>query len=332
MATRVSIKKLLITMGFKSSHAERVLDLYVKKYGGTDFNIEIITAMIVQLQKKDRAKDKHMKPFHTLKMTFERASQLKVNDKIDHMDFLGRYQMAKIIAKVGDSCKIHYDDVPKKWDTWSSCSAELFRFAECGSISRRLAHRLKYVKKGDTILVKLRDRGWKSGKITRFDGHSGQVQVCIGNTRKSWVHMDDVTRVKAVVKPDRKRRLDDSIHNYNDGAPQKKQKLNAKKQNEEMSKKLSLYQGKSDVVHTLNLEQLNSLENELQNGMTVIKEARERLLENKLLCVICLTNSKNIVMQPCGHLDVCNQCETQLSPKTCPRCQRPFTNCVAIRE
>eukprot|EP01083_Nonionella_stella_P075155 204113_1 len=98
----------------------------------------------------------------------------------------------------------------------------------------------------------------------------------------------------------------------------------------EMNKKLRLYQGKSDSIRTFNWEQLNVLESELQNGMRKMKEARERLLENKLLCVICLTNSKNIVMQPCGHLDVCHQCEEQLPSKTCPRCDQAFTHYVAI--
>eukprot|EP01083_Nonionella_stella_P146841 462398_1 len=115
---------------------------------------------------------------------------------------------------------------------------------------------------------------------------------------------------------------------------QNKEIMRLRKQNkthEQMNRKLSLYQGKSAEFHTLNLEQLNSLESELQNGMNRIKKARDRLLENTLLCSICLANSKNVVMQPCGHLDVCNQCEPKLPSKTCPRCQQPFTHCVVIK-
>eukprot|EP01083_Nonionella_stella_P253004 871060_1 len=104
-----------------------------------------------------------------------------------------------------------------------------------------------------------------------------------------------------------------------------------KQQNEEMNKKLSLYQSKSDEIHTLNLEELNVLESELQSAINGIKDAKERLLENRLLCVVCLTNSKNMVLQPCGHLDVCNQCEAKLPSKICPRCQQPFTNVIAIK-
>eukprot|EP01083_Nonionella_stella_P186142 680714_1 len=487
MATTDSIKTMLVAMGFQPSHVERALKVYKKNYGYGGVNVEVITEIVVRLQNKDKTKLKEKsklveKPFHSLKMTLQRATQLKVNDKIDHRDCAGRYQKATIKDKQGDYYKIHYNGWSRKWDILSNYRTQLHRFAEYGSISQRPAHRLKHVKQGDAVLLNISSYSskftWKTGKINRTDGHSGQVHISFekddGSVGYSWEHLDDETMVKRSVRS--KRKLDGNGHSSD--VPRKKRKLNnhntssnvsqsqeqdtpkwiqcvdcqkwrivlvsaanvanwtppkdwrcnmnetynkctlpqqtdmllrrkysekqlsalgkqrnammnheeplkeitsnntnntqtsesianamlkhqlqemdeklkkqknkikklqtRNKNNEEtskqfrdqMNKKLSLYQGTSKEIHTLNLEQLNTLESELHNGLNVTKEARERLLENRLLCVICLTNSKNIVMQPCGHLDVCNECEATLPSKTCPRCQRPFNNCVAIK-
>eukprot|EP01083_Nonionella_stella_P193836 715418_1 len=465
MATRDSIKTKLVTMGFQSSYVERALKVFMRRLTDTHhLNAEVITEIIVRLQNKDKTKlEVRRFNFNTLKMTLERATQLKVNDKIDHRDCAGRYQKATIKDKQGDYYKIHYNGWSRKWDILSNYRTQLHRFAEYGSISQRPAHRLKHVKQGDTILINTQS-GWIPGRIERTDAHSGQVHVYF-ETGRSWEHLDDVTRIKRVRKrkleddprtgvPRKKRKLNDSQANTSSNVAQSQEEdtpvwiqcvdchkwrivlvstsnvaswtppkdwkcsmndtsynkctlpqqtdmllrrkysekqlsalerqRNAIKNQEEasndmttnnnnntqtsesnamlkhqleemdekfkklqtqnnkneetskqfrdqMNKKLSLYQGTSKEIHTLNLEQLNTLESELHNGLNVTKEARERLLENRLLCVICLTNSKNIVMQPCGHLDVCNECEATLPSKTCPRCQRPFNNCVAIK-
>eukprot|EP01083_Nonionella_stella_P035227 96217_1 len=104
-----------------------------------------------------------------------------------------------------------------------------------------------------------------------------------------------------------------------------------KEEVDSIKKKLSLYHGKSAEINTLSLMELDSLDSTLQYAMNTVKEARERLLENKLMCIVCLKNEKNIVIQQCGHFDLCNECEQQLPKKICPRCQQTYGDITIIK-
>eukprot|EP01084_Bolivina_argentea_P146482 256453_1 len=101
-------------------------------------------------------------------------------------------------------------------------------------------------------------------------------------------------------------------------------------ENAQMIDKLNLYNGNTNMVSTLNLHELDALTLKLQNGMNVINEAKDRLLENKLYCTVCLKNQKNVVILTCGHFDLCNECETNLPAKICPRCDKPYDNMKVI--
>eukprot|EP01083_Nonionella_stella_P145225 454683_1 len=94
--------------------------------------------------------------------------------------------------------------------------------------------------------------------------------------------------------------------------------------------KMNLYNLQMEEFDVLSLEQLNELELKLHSGLNMIKEARDRLLENKLYCIICLKNAKNMFIQECGHMDICNQCEQNLPSKVCPRCQKAFVNITKV--
>jgi len=48
-------------------------------------------------------------------------------------------------------------------------------------------------------------------------------------------------------------------------------------------------------------------------------------------CIICLSNLPNIVYAPCGHLCLCNECNTELSKKhdhKCPLCRRKIESII----
>eukprot|EP01083_Nonionella_stella_P088729 247484_1 len=94
--------------------------------------------------------------------------------------------------------------------------------------------------------------------------------------------------------------------------------------------KMNLYNLQMEEFDKLSLEQLDELELKLYGGLNMIKEARDRLLENKLYCIICLKNAKNMFIQECGHMDICNQCEQNLPSKVCPRCQKAFVNITKV--
>ena len=114
-------------------------------------------------------------------MTWKEANELKIGDKVDHRDEVGRFLLATIKGKEGTKLKIHYDGWDEKWDTCQDYNIQLHNFAKSRSISHRKAHVLKDLKLYDLIECSpLRHPGWKLAEIRRFDSRSGQIQVyCI---------------------------------------------------------------------------------------------------------------------------------------------------------
>jgi hypothetical protein len=43
------------------------------------------------------------------------------------------------------------------------------------------------------------------------------------------------------------------------------------------------------------------------------------------ICVICMTDTKNCLLEPCGHLATCLSCYTEGKLKTCPCCRTTIT-------
>eukprot|EP00919_Chromeraceae_sp_WS-2016_P053385 GHVR01126786.1.p1 GENE.GHVR01126786.1~~GHVR01126786.1.p1 ORF type:complete len:116 (+),score=10.80 GHVR01126786.1:28-375(+) len=48
------------------------------------------------------------------------------------------------------------------------------------------------------------------------------------------------------------------------------------------------------------------------------------------LCCICYENEKNIALQPCGHMQTCELCSTQLPNAKCPICQVDITGKIKV--
>ena len=136
-------------------------------------------------------------------MTLQEVFKLKVLDKIDHRDQVGRFVLATVIKKQGTNLKIHYNGWSREWDTWSDYSREIHRFAVAKSISKRRAHRFEHLKKGDYVDINPSQlhRGWKCGEILRLDQASGQVQVAYEAMDKKryryWAHLDNKAEIAA---------------------------------------------------------------------------------------------------------------------------------------
>jgi hypothetical protein len=47
---------------------------------------------------------------------------------------------------------------------------------------------------------------------------------------------------------------------------------------------------------------------------------------NTSVCVICMTNVRNILLKKCGHICMCNQCVNKLVKKECPICRINFNS------
>ena len=74
----------------------------------------------------------------------------------------------------------------------------------------------------------------------------------------------------------------------------------------------------------------NSAENNNADMEEILLEQVEREREDKL-CVICQDQEKCIMILPCRHLCICQDCHTKIlrrnnlnqnNPKTCPICRR----------
>ena len=81
-----------------------------------------------------------------------------------------------------------------------------------------------------------------------------------------------------------------------------------------------------DVIDMLNMDELRILHMQIKEKLIEIREAKVRLMEDKLLCIVCMENPKNVFIQDCNHFDLCYDCVDKLTKKECPRCQEPFEN------
>eukprot|EP01084_Bolivina_argentea_P060615 110729_1 len=220
MSSKKDIRESLLSMGFSANYIDRAFTVYEKKYGYS-YNVEVMTEVIVRLQNKDNAKllknvfqqpsqpNTYIPAFDT-HLTLSEANTLKVKDKVDHRDRVGRYVLGTIVEKSGTNIKIHYNGWSRKWDEWCNYSNnhELNRLAKPTTISKRPAHRFKPIRKGDYIDINptMRHPGWTGGKIRRLDKHSGQVQIVYEVDKRYlyWAHLDDEKEIAAFsgkVKP-----------------------------------------------------------------------------------------------------------------------------------
>ena len=44
--------------------------------------------------------------------------------------------------------------------------------------------------------------------------------------------------------------------------------------------------------------------------------------ETELICIVCFENPKDIIYNPCGHYNMCNECYSKLKKKCCPTCRK----------
>lgn len=54
--------------------------------------------------------------------------------------------------------------------------------------------------------------------------------------------------------------------------------------------------------------------------------------DDSRLCIVCLTNLKNVILQPCNHVVFCVECAraAEDSPHQCPTCRKEFTSASVV--
>eukprot|EP01084_Bolivina_argentea_P256570 432020_1 len=119
MSTKETIQAKLVSLGFEQSYIQRAFKVSKKNWGHIS-NIEVITEIIVRLQNKDKATkqlpqqasfksvDNKSIPFENNNNTpfishisMDDALKLKINDKIDHRDHIGRFIYSTVKEKQG---------------------------------------------------------------------------------------------------------------------------------------------------------------------------------------------------------------------------------------
>eukprot|EP01083_Nonionella_stella_P271479 919894_1 len=100
--------------------------------------------------------------------------------------------------------------------------------------------------------------------------------------------------------------------------------------NQTLRDRVCYLNGTSDKLTTLDIYKLMKLESTLQNAMSRIRKERTRLIERRFSCIVCLERPKNILIDGCNHVILCQQCESKLHPKICPMCKATYRSIKKI--
>ena len=100
-------------------------------------------------------------------------------------------------------------------------------------------------------------------------------------------------------------------------------------------RELGTYHGDVDALHSLSLEEAESLEERTRAGLLALgarraalaaEEASER--QKRLDCAVCLVGARGIAFAPCGHIATCKECAPKVAE--CPLCKCVIAQRVAV--
>ncbi|CEL92198.1 unnamed protein product [Vitrella brassicaformis CCMP3155] len=57
-----------------------------------------------------------------------------------------------------------------------------------------------------------------------------------------------------------------------------------------------------------------------------LRQQMQRQMEERTDCQVCHEIERSVVLQPCGHFCICQQCAQNLQPPECPLCRQVFTS------
>ena len=76
------------------------------------------------------------------------------------------------------------------------------------------------------------------------------------------------------------------------------------------------------------LDEIGLIEDTLKNALCNIAKERERVMTNKLeeeeekkMCVVCQTSTKSVLLLPCRHMCLCEDCSRRNEMNKCPLCR-----------
>lgn len=90
--------------------------------------------------------------------------------------------------------------------------------------------------------------------------------------------------------------------------------------------------GERDALRALSASELSCLGETLMESLQRVQRAQQLKFEQRMdeqLCAVCLTERKNVVLQPCNHLTMCAGCFDKCS-SFCPQCRAPVQRHLII--
>ena len=82
---------------------------------------------------------------------------------------------------------------------------------------------------------------------------------------------------------------------------------------------------RDNIINILNKEIDKLKEDILILNREIVDKGNEcELLEKKVVCLMCLNNDRDTLLNPCNHYALCNSCATLLD--NCPVCRAPINN------
>ena len=102
-----------------------------------------------------------------------------------------------------------------------------------------------------------------------------------------------------------------------------------KEQNQNLQQRLNQYEPTN--LYSLSIDELESLSLTFTKQIEKIDNIIQQIYDRQIKCIVCIDADKNIVIQDCGHFVLCANCESKLLKKSCPRCQRSYSNTFKIK-
>eukprot|EP01084_Bolivina_argentea_P112498 200628_1 len=131
-------------------------------------------------------------------MSLGEADKLRANDRIDYRTKNGIVLPSTILEKNGTILTICFDGSEQKTNN-EQCdySKSLNKIAKLWSISARDTHRLKELKIGDYVDIKLAmtNYEWRSVIVKYVPEISAQVKVSVKDYVSFWVHRDNISEI-----------------------------------------------------------------------------------------------------------------------------------------
>ena len=94
---------------------------------------------------------------------------------------------------------------------------------------------------------------------------------------------------------------------------------------------------KPSVIDTMNMIQIEDLEKQLKISLEAVELRKAALVREELgkqkeerLCVICQEKEKSVVLLPCRHMCLCDNCSIHEQIQQCPLCRRPIAHKISV--